>query len=42
MKIIEESGYSPVEHFMMDNTEMEIYKTYSDYYWYVFYLMKKI
>lgn len=78
MKIIEESGYSPVGHFvlpesgwwnnyynplieriktlrekyagnkeandMMDATEreIEIYKKYSDYYGYVFYLMKKI
>jgi SAM-dependent methyltransferase len=78
MKIIEESGYSPVGHFvlpksgwwndyynplierikvlrekyagnkeancMMDSTEIEIelYKKYSDYYGYVFYLMKKI
>lgn len=78
MKIIEESGYSSVGHFvlpksgwwnnyynplierikvlreeyvgdkeandMMDATEreIEIYKKYSDYYGYVFYLMKKI
>lgn len=78
IKIIQESGYSPVGHFvlptsgwwndyynplierikvlrkkyvgnkeandMMDNTEREIkiYKKYSDYYGYVFYLMKKI
>ncbi|MCB2300752.1 class I SAM-dependent methyltransferase [Clostridium tagluense] len=78
MKIIEESGYSPVGNFVlpksgwwndyynplierikvlrekydgnkeandiMDNTEreIEIYKKYSDYYGYVFYLMKKI
>jgi ubiquinone/menaquinone biosynthesis C-methylase UbiE len=78
MKIIEESGYSLVGHFVlpksgwwkdyynplierikilrekyagnkeandrMDNTEreIEIYKKYSDYYGYVFYLMKKI
>ena len=78
IKIIQESGYSPVGHFvlpksgwwndyynplierikvlreeyygdkeandMMDNTEreIEIYKKYSDYYGYVFYLMKKV